>query len=584
MTNKKIAFIASGFTGSIIPLSKRLIEGGYKVDLYLLIFKSQNQFEFEALEREGDSLGYGLHSIDNNRIIGIDDITDKSAFRFFLICNFGLGGDSWIKKRLSRSLQWCLSKYVLKKVNKQRYDIINVVGHDMLAVSYSLGLRNKHVFHTFHELYDHGSQSHELLSGVSEVMKRSIPIIVPSNYLWRYLKNIAPNYPIYEIPLVFFEQYSLFSPNHYCLDLPDRYLLFIGNVLPYKGLGVLYETYKLLKKEGKKINLVVAGNGRSNLLSELERDPNIVVLNRWITNSELAELIERSQGCVCPYLSASQSGIPQTAYMFRRKVIATDVGAMSEYIKEGVNGYIVPKNDIAKLAEMMYNMYQNDDYIDLQQFNQSNLNMDNIVRQFIRLLGIEGGISLKSRITHKYWEIYNRILFKRVSTFLGCNLWAVNRIHVENRGGKLSIGDNCIIFSNNTMNPIVSNIKTSIVVNPNAELNIGNKVGMSSTFIWCHEKICIGDRTTIGAMVLIIDSDCHSLNPNDRWTEQDMFNKKNAPIYIGNDVLIGTRAIILKGVKIGDRSVVAAGAVVTKDVPSDCIVAGNPAKVVKTIK
>ena len=62
----------------------------------------------------------------------------------------------------------------------------------------------------------------------------------------------------------------------------------------------------------------------------------------------------------------------------------------------------------------------------------------------------------------------------------------------------------------------------------------------------------------------------------------DACRRKKADTYIGKDCLIGARSIILPGVKIGDSCIVAAGAVVTKDVPSNCIVGGNPAKVIKT--
>ena len=80
--------------------------------------------------------------------------------------------------------------------------------------------------------------------------------------------------------------------------------------------------------------------------------------------------------------------------------------------------------------------------------------------------------------------------------------------------------------------------------------------------------IHIGDRTHVvnGSMILSHDG-CRNLL---------------ADTYIGKDCLIGARSIILPGVKIGDSCIVAAGAVVTKDVPSNCVVGGNPAKVIKT--
>lgn len=88
-----------------------------------------------------------------------------------------------------------------------------------------------------------------------------------------------------------------------------------------------------------------------------------------------------------------------------------------------------------------------------------------------------------------------------------------------------------------------------------------------------------------GGGTILMDSDAHSLSYVDRRESvQDMKNRIDKEIVVNDDVLIGANSIILKGVHIGARSVVGAGSVVTKDVPSDCIVAGNPAKVIKGLK
>ncbi len=151
-------------------------------------------------------------------------------------------------------------------------------------------------------------------------------------------------------------------------------------------------------------------------------------------------------------------------------------------------------------------------------------------------------------------------------------------------GAKVTIGDNFLFLSGNNKNPLSPNIRGSIVVEENARLSIGDNVGVSSSSIWCHEEITIGNDVKIGAGTKIIDSDCHSLNYYDRrFVNTDTEKTKHAPITIDDDVLIGTSCIILKGVHIGARSVIGAGSVVTKDVPSDCIAAGNPCKVIKLI-
>lgn len=91
--------------------------------------------------------------------------------------------------------------------------------------------------------------------------------------------------------------------------------------------------------------------------------------------------------------------------------------------------------------------------------------------------------------------------------------------------------------------------------------------------ITCASKIIIGNECTIARGVIIRDYDAHTILSCDYEITK--------PISIGNHVWIGNRAIILKGVTIGDGAIVAAGALVTKDVPSCSIVAGVPAKVIK---
>lgn len=117
-----------------------------------------------------------------------------------------------------------------------------------------------------------------------------------------------------------------------------------------------------------------------------------------------------------------------------------------------------------------------------------------------------------------------------------------------------------------------------------------SQIGPNS-IVRCVDKIIIGDYTAIAPNVVIADNNNHSINPFDREIMQKtpagsylrgMRFSNHAPIVIGNRCWIGENSRICKGVKIGDGSVVAANAVVTKDVPENTIVAGNPARVVKT--
>ena len=100
----------------------------------------------------------------------------------------------------------------------------------------------------------------------------------------------------------------------------------------------------------------------------------------------------------------------------------------------------------------------------------------------------------------------------------------------------------------------------------------------SSTSVCAAKRVEIGEGTFVGAEAMIFDNDFHA--PIGEWSWGDFAPDNPRPVIIGRGVFIGARAIILKGVTIGDRAVVGAGAVVTRDVPARSIAAGNPARIV----
>jgi len=165
----------------------------------------------------------------------------------------------------------------------------------------------------------------------------------------------------------------------------------------------------------------------------------------------------------------------------------------------------------------------------------------------------------------------------------------------DNRGNpekaRLFIGEKCVVNG------------TFVMEREIGQISIGDRTFINAgTFIICASDIRIGSDVLLAWGITIIDHDAHSV----RWSErindveqhrlgllsggyQEAALRKNwdvvsmSPVVIGNKVWIGFNSIILKGVSIGEGAVVAAGSVVTKDIPPYCIVAGNPAKVVREL-
>lgn len=156
------------------------------------------------------------------------------------------------------------------------------------------------------------------------------------------------------------------------------------------------------------------------------------------------------------------------------------------------------------------------------------------------------------------------------------------RIHMWGRG-KISIGNNVRINSGGMTNPIGYDVRTQFQVLENGNLSIGNNVGISNTAITCANKVTIEDNVYIGAGVKIYDTDFHPIDYMDRVLKKDSNKTMSRPIIISEGVFIGSGSLILKGVKIGQHSVVGAGSVVTKSIPSNEVWAGNPAHYIRNI-
>lgn len=155
---------------------------------------------------------------------------------------------------------------------------------------------------------------------------------------------------------------------------------------------------------------------------------------------------------------------------------------------------------------------------------------------------------------------------------------------IFNKGGaKLTIGDGCVIKSSFLSNLVGLYSRTIIVTRtPEAEIRIGNNVGISGATIYARKSIIIGDNTMIGGNAKILDNDFHPIEAEARLAD-DKDKIGTREVVIGKNCFIGCNSLILKGTVLGDNCVVGAGAVVCGKFEDNCVIAGNPAKVIKRL-
>lgn len=190
----------------------------------------------------------------------------------------------------------------------------------------------------------------------------------------------------------------------------------------------------------------------------------------------------------------------------------------------------------------------------------------------IRLLNIPIFIlnyKIKMKLIFKkypYVEIHGKGCFRQEVVF-----WGLGRILI---GENYSFGYRYGGGYHGTLCEIQPRTKESVIT-------IGKNIATNNgVFICSAGRINIGDNCLIGQDVIVIDHDAHGIDPRERRTS--IGNIKS--ITIGNNVWIGSRAVILPGTKIGNNCIIGAGAIVKGCFLDNTIIAGNPAKVIKTIK
>ncbi len=137
-------------------------------------------------------------------------------------------------------------------------------------------------------------------------------------------------------------------------------------------------------------------------------------------------------------------------------------------------------------------------------------------------------------------------------------------------GGSLTIGSRVVTGDD-------------VTFSAHGEVTVGDDVFFNSrSRIVCHDRVTIGDHLRIAQDVAILDHE-HRTVMRDGHLEISDTEFDTAPITIGSGVVLGDKVTVLKGVTIGDNVIVGANSVVSRDLPSDCVAVGAPAKVIRKL-
>ena len=176
-----------------------------------------------------------------------------------------------------------------------------------------------------------------------------------------------------------------------------------------------------------------------------------------------------------------------------------------------------------------------------------------------------------------FYSWYLRLNLRLHRVTFGKNLQG-NQCKIQSRGS-IELGNNVDLWSY----PDGENYKTCLLTYlPSSSIKIGNNCTLNGTVIHSRSKVVIGENCMFGAGVVIMDSNFHSTS-RDPAIRRPPDYAVDRPVVLGNNVWVGRNSIILKGVSIGDNSIVAAGSIVTRDIPPNQLFGGNPAQFIRIL-
>ena len=341
----KVALISTFCLESSFPLAKNIQENGSDIHLFGIVpIKNQDLYVVNFSENE-QPIGFINNEIIN-AILGYQLLNYLKNIKMFFYVIHGSG-----RKHIISDLYncWKLSAFI----KKEKFDIVHLVhtyGRISLFLLYFL--RKQNVVQTLHEVTSHSGETSKIDFLILKFLaKKNIPLIfhsiISKNRFLTFKDTIGKtttfdNDLYIVIKFGLFETYKLFDfkcenkiSNSRC-DIPI--VLHFGRILPYKGIDILIEAIKLVQKVIP-VHLIIAGSGSPYF--SFQGLNSFEFINRNLSNTEITHLIKISNIVVCPYKSASQSGIPMTVFVFNKPIIASNVGGFNEVIDDGKNGNLI---------------------------------------------------------------------------------------------------------------------------------------------------------------------------------------------------------------------------------------------------
>ena len=478
----------------------------------------------------------------------------------------------------------------------------------------------------------------------NQVRRRSQGLVVFGESLREVLANYSriPIERIHAVPHGEYRYYTYFDQGgKEARKNGHKNILFFGRWEYYKGIDVLVDAEPMITDRMPNARIVLAGEGRlplSELQCRMIHPENFVIRNYAVPDEEVPDLFREADVVVLPYRQATQSGPLHIAGTFAKPVIVTRVGAMPEVVTDGETGLLISPDNPEELAAAVCRLLENPEEaqrlgenaralmsqgesieqvakIQADAYRQV-VERNRQTRRSLILSFLQTAVKKIKRDSHHnldetqglgdvmsmMWKLGTSLVRGMLyRPFLGqvCGLCFING-HVKLRNCRhIFVGRNFVAEYGCEIQGLA---REGIHFGDNVTVGAYSMIRPSGYYGRdIGEGLIVGDRSNIGPLCYLgcyggitIGSDVMMAPRVSLFAENHDFDRTDVPmrqqsvtrrrIVIEDDCWLASGCVILAGVNVGRGSVVGAGAVVTKDIPPYSIVAGNPARVIRSRK
>lgn len=366
----KIAVISFSFFESSIPLAKHIAE---HEDVTLFCLFSRNHLNPPLMDIRNMVQGaYGVIDHESSKRILPENIVnylyDSTLSINLVIYSNGFYDFNTINK-------------LANILNRGGYDVVHFIGHHISLFQLHLSIRSKVIIHTLHEGNVKRLRENRLLknflvkrlysylgAGRISLIFHSEPVRREFLSLYKQVESVNTRV----IPFGLFEIYKYVKPaTNFGIPKNQFIFLFFGYILPYKGVDLLLEAARIIEMSfNTQIKFVIAGKDGIGIHAD-EISTNVMIIDKFLSEAEIVELIKKSDCIIMPYRSMSQSGIPNVSYCFTKPILASNLEMMRSLIQDSTNGFLFETGMVDELVKKILSIWEDRETLEFVKFRIS---------------------------------------------------------------------------------------------------------------------------------------------------------------------------------------------------------------------